>query len=275
MSGPRLRAGWLAGLAFAVSGGAADQGPAQPEIRARWETGPARAGWCLEFLLRPEAAQKDMAQGYRPARIEETEGWHPELRRAAESDTTGLGWFPSRVCQVYFQFLQADGRRFDRGAKGSPVAVAFWEVAARRADGEPGATGSVRALGTNNDGLKHQMETQFVPLEPLQLTTQPLRDSSDHRYQVKIGKTIVIFDGYPVPDSTLQPMQVNFQLAMDGDRRMRWTVDLRFQPDRLEAFPGGLRIQGKGDLAKALSSSPVRIVGPVFSGGGGLVTFSR
>ncbi len=259
-------------LSFAVTGVAAGQDA--PEVRARWETGPMKAGWCVHFLMEPKKAAEDLARGYEVAGVRQSEPWHPALRQVAESDTAYANWVPSRVCQLLFDTVWVGERHYERGSKRSPVGLGFWEIAARRSEGG-GAPGVARLLVTNSDDLKRGLETEFIPVRVAPLTMTPIPESRDHRFELKLDRTIIAFDGHPVPDSTLRPSEVRFTLAMDGERRVRWTIELQFEPSSVASLPGGLRFHGKGDLARALARSPIRLVGPFYAGGKGSVSFAR
>jgi len=244
-------------------------------VRARWETGPLKAGWCVHFLIEPGKAAKDLARGYEVVPVRDSEGWHPALRRLAESDTAYADWIPSRVCQLLFDTVWVGERPYERGSKGSPIGLGFWEVAARRAQGPGSPSGVARLLATNSSGLQRRMEAEFIPVKAAQLTVTPLKESLDQRFELRLDRTLVTFDGHPVPDSTLRISEVRYTLAMEGERLMRWTIELRLEPTSVASFPGGLRFHGKGDLAQALARSPIRMVGPLFRGGRGTATFSR
>jgi hypothetical protein len=263
----------LALLSLGLTGAVAAQDA--PEVRARWETGPLKAGWCVQFLMEPKRASKDLARGYEVVAVHESEGWHPALRRAAESDPAYAPWVPARVCQLLFDTVWVGGRHYERGSKNSPVGLAFWEVAARRSPGPGGAPGVARLLATNSGDLQRRMEGEFIPLRLAQLTVAPIEGRQDQRFELKLDRTIITFEGHPVPDSTPQTSEVRYTLAMDGERMMRWTIEVRLDPTNAVSFPGGLRFHGKGDLLQALARSPIRMVGPVFSGGRGAVTFAR
>jgi hypothetical protein len=223
--------------------------------------------------MAPGEAARDFADGYRPTPIDEAQGWQPALRSAAQ-DSQYTGWVPARVCQVYFEDLEYAGRHFTHGPKHKPIAIGFWEVAATPA-GRSGATGSARSFGVNSGDLRQRMQETFAPIEELDLVTDTVKESRDQRYQTNVGKTLLTFDGHAKPDSTMTPGEQHFQLAADGDRRIHWTIELSFVPDSVTALLGGLSFRGKGDLGQALRASPIRLVGPLFSGGRGVITFTR
>jgi hypothetical protein len=244
------------------------------QSKADWDAGPVQGGWCVTFLLAPDQAAKDLARGYRPAVIGEVTGWHPALASFA-ADSQYAGWVPSRVCQVYVGALTYNGHRYDRGFHHAPAALAFWEVAVLPDGGKGGATGSARIFGINVGDLRQRMRDTFAPIEELQLRTDSVKNTRQTRYTVKMGKTEATLDGRSVPDSALTAGDLHFRLAAEGDRQTHWLIDLDFHPDTLTSLLGGLRFRGKGDLGKALQASPIRVIGSLFAGGQGTVTFSR
>ncbi len=278
MTAARSRPGALLALAFAallLGGSKPLAAQDASEVRARWETGPVKTGWCVYFLMEPGKAAEDLARGHETVGVLQTEGWHPALRRLAESDATYANWVPSRVCQILFDTIWVGSRRYVEGTRRSPVGLGFWEVAARPSQGDGGVFGVARILATNSGDLKRRMETEFVPLSMARLTSGPIPDSRDERFEVELDRTTVTFDGHPVADSTLDAVELRHRFVVQGERLMLWTVELQIAPERMALFSGGLRFVGKGALAKAMSRSPIRIVGPVFSGGRAVVTFTR
>jgi len=99
---------------------------------------------------------------------------------------------------------------------------------------------------------------------------------TEDRYELKVGKTLIMFEGHAAPDSTLLTAPVEESWVFAGTRGgVVWRILAALQPTSTRALVGALRIQGKDDLAMALRASPIRLVGPIYSGGTGEILFSR
>jgi hypothetical protein len=92
---------------------------------------------------------------------------------------------------------------------------------------------------------------------------------------VRVGKTTVTWDGRPARDSAAvaEPVSIGWsKRTLKGDLAEGQVV---LTPGHSRAMVGALKVEGKGDLAKALKASPTRFAGPSYSGGGGTVRFSQ
>jgi hypothetical protein len=99
--------------------------------------------------------------------------------------------------------------------------------------------------------------------------------SSDDRFQVKIRKTLITWDGHPAKDSTQTNGSVEIVWASSETSSPKGNGHLTLTPQWSSPMVGSLKVEGKDDLAKALRASPVRFVGPVYRGGGGEIELSR
>ena len=99
--------------------------------------------------------------------------------------------------------------------------------------------------------------------------------SNEDRFQVKIGKTLVTWDGHQAADSAQASGSVEIAWASGGGRAGKGSGSLTLTPQWASPMVGSLRVEGKDDLAKALQGSPVRFVGPMYRGGGGEIRLER
>ena len=95
------------------------------------------------------------------------------------------------------------------------------------------------------------------------------------RYQVRLDKTLLIWEGRRVDDSTRAGGPVTAQWRAETERRGPVTARLVLTPEWTQAMAGSLRVEGKGDFADAVKASPIRFVGPALLGGGGELAFRR
>jgi hypothetical protein len=100
-------------------------------------------------------------------------------------------------------------------------------------------------------------------------------ESTRDRYQVRIGKTMITWEGTLPADSGTVPEALGATLVFNGQRKTTWTAQAALSPLWTGPLAGILRVEGKDDLAKALQASPIRTFGPLYGGGDGRVEFSR
>ena len=116
----------------------------------------------------------------------------------------------------------------------------------------------------------------MLELGDLDMLADKVPGSADDRYELKIGKTVILFDGHAAPDSTLGTAPVDQSWVFSASRGgVVWRISAVLQPTLTRALVGALRIQGKDELATALRASPIRLVGPIYTGGRGQILFRR
>ena len=96
--------------------------------------------------------------------------------------------------------------------------------------------------------------------------------SSDDRFEVKVGKTLITWDGRLASDTT----RLKEPVTCVGGRPRRIgaggvQVKSRSDAGLLASMVGALKVEGKDDFAKALKASPTRFAGPAYQGGEGVV----
>ena len=91
---------------------------------------------------------------------------------------------------------------------------------------------------------------------------------------MKTNGTTLIWEGREV--GNVSPADsLALDLVVDGRRSDLWNGRVSLTPREQKALVGTLQVQGKSFLAEALKASPIRMVGPVQSGGAGTLRFSR
>ena len=259
----------LAGSGLAAqSGGAAARDP-----KVAWELGTARGGWCLHFLVSPKVASDLLLRGAHAVAARDDPGLPPALRRVITDEPTFADWIPSQVCTWYVEGVTANHRGYERGDGGKQLALFWWGISAsgERTGASPGL--SLVVLGTNSSGLKRQMQLEFVEMERLEVNRVPVKESEDEEFSFRLDRTTVAFAGHPRPDSTLSVAPVTYQAVVKGEDNRIWRVAFQAQPTVITGLSVSLRVQGKGELARALTESPIRLIGNLVTGGTGRVEF--
>ena len=137
------------------------------------------------------------------------------------------------------------------------------------------------ALGRNDlvvkiRDVRFQLLAQFIPIGMFKRSRRPIPESNRHRYEIKIGKTVLSWDGQLAGrDSTAVPDPGQSSLIFQGTRSIKWTATVASQPAWTRALAGVFRVEGKDDLAVALRASPIRQFGPMYWGGAARVEFTR
>ncbi|MBK6421412.1 MAG: hypothetical protein IPJ95_13780 [Gemmatimonadetes bacterium] len=265
-----LLAALLAGPALAAQSGGTLP-PREPKVA--WDLGPTRGGWCVYFLMAPKAAGELLLRGARAVPAREDPALQPALRRVITDEPTYADWIPAQICTWYTEGVSVNRRAYDRGDGGKQLALFWWGISAtgERLGARPGLSQVV--LGTNSSGLKRQMQLEFVEMERLEINRLPVKESEDEEFSLRLGRTTVAFAGHPSPDSSLAVAPVSYQSVVKGEDNRIWLVAFQATPTGIAGLSGSLRIQGKGDLAKSLTESPIRLVGHLVTGGTGRVDF--
>ncbi len=257
----------LALLAWSHPGAAQSGDP-----KVRWALDNPKVGFCLHFLMDPEAAAKNLVPGQRLALAREATGVPDALQRVLAEQPEFEAWIPSQLCVVYPEAIWVNNKRFDQGDGGDHLALAIWGVSTVGGEGSI----SIRTLASNSAPLKRAMEADLIPMQRVDLAVGPITESVDERYVFKLEGAVITLEGHARTDS-VNVENVPFPKAatLRGLNNTRWSVVLDLKPTRFGTLPGALRVQGKHGLGGALLDSPIRFVDKVFAGGTGEISFTR
>jgi len=250
-------------------GGTAGNGEAQatrpePRTTVEWDVGAVRSGWCLHFLMHPEASHQGLPRGISAAHASGRTGLHPALVTLVQNEPQYQDWTPAELCTVVAGRLAVGDRVFDQGDGGEPLILIWWAVAAL---GPEGQTTAARYFGTNSTGLKQQMKASLLDLERVKATLEPLADSEERQLRLELEGAVLFFDGHITPDTIPTERDHHWHWVAPGPRNLSWEAEASASPEASGGVAGALRIQGKRRLAIILTESPIRIFGPGFTGG--------
>jgi hypothetical protein len=269
------------GLVVAVPAAAAAQTP----VQQTWTIDPLRAGYCIEFLVDSSIADRELPKGLVPVGAGSAPNLGPALTSAvAERPDSFSTWAPSELCFYWSQSVTVDGRQL--AEKGDDVqAVGVWSILARPADDPAAAPASaaVKLFASNwrATGLGRAAHLDFERIEaaagkvPVETADGRLVPGTDDRYQVKMGKTTLTWDGRLAGDSAAAPLASAHVWQAYGLRQTTWSVRSAVNAEGTRPVVGALRVAGKDALARALQASPIRFVGRWHSGGTAQIVFSR
>jgi hypothetical protein len=246
-----------------------------------WRIGGLSNGFCVLLLVDPQVASRSLPDGLQLVPAGEANDLHPALKSELQSQPALGAWSPSHLCFYSMDTVQTDDDILaDKKGRKSQL-FALWTVSAAET-----ASGKRRDVAllllTNNDRLirSGRIAGQVIHEVKAKLGKVPEVDesgvpSSDDRFEVKVGKTLVTWDGHQPADSARASGSVEIDWASKPSGAGKGIGSLTLTPQWASPMVGSLKVVGKDDLAKALQGSPVRFVGPLYRGGGGEVRLER
>jgi hypothetical protein len=231
-------------------------------------------GYCVRFLIEPRTAAKELKDGFVLRRADRNEDLHPALRNVIESQPEFAAWVPSSLCLYYVDGVRLGDRRIAERDTRKYQMLGVWSIATAE-QGSGKRRDIVVDMVASRERLVRAAEAARVRLHSAHSTVADARDTTSDSYSVKIGKTLLVWTGRPAGDSVRVTQPIEESWSVTGVRQDSWGATLALSPVWSRALVGSLRVEGKGDLAKALKSSPIRFVGPAYTCGGGEVRFSN
>ena len=232
-----------------------------------WALDTLRSGFCIHFLVDPAASPPGLFRGVGQRPASATPELHPALRRTIEGSPELAEWVPQRFCVLQFSAIRVGERELRDLKHGRPQVVATWSTST-----EPETPGSV-VLIVNNARLGNSLKSIGMHADRIRCEFGKVPGSSDDRYQIRYDRTTLVWDGRTTGDSTAAPATIPGWVARGRGGRLL-AVHQQLEPVGARLMVGALRIEGKGELARALSASPIRYVGPIIWGGSGTMTFA-
>jgi hypothetical protein len=280
------------GFGLAACAGLRASPSAAQEDKARrtelvWHLEDLRGGFCIQLLVDSTAVARGLAADLRPIRADQVPDLHPALRRVLQNQPEFGSWIPSRLCLYFFGGVDAGAARVQsKDSRKAPLLAAWTAAVAEAGSGTRRdvalefVSGSGRlARAAQSAGLSLIEARSLIGMVPF--VSEEGVPSGDSRYQLKIGKTLITWDGRPVGDSTRVSEPIETDWMARGRRSERssradwWHARLMLSPAWSRGMAGSLRVQGRDDFAQALKASPIRFVGPLYSQGGGEIHFDR
>jgi hypothetical protein len=258
--------------AVALLAAQSDRDPKDAQV---WDLQGLRAGYCVRFLLDPRKAPRTPKNEFVLLRADQDPHLNSALRLVIATQPEFASWAPSRVCFYYLEAVQVGNHRVADKDRRKSQMIAAWSLstAARQ-------TGAQRdfvvELYGGRGALSRAAEGSGVPVEEVRTAVSEAADTLPDTYTVEVGKTLLVWNGRPAGDSTRVTQPILESWALVGLRGLGiWQAELELVPQWSQPLVGSFRVEGKGDLAQALKSSPIRFVGPLYRGGGGKLRFRR
>jgi hypothetical protein len=248
-----------------------------------WRLGGLRNGFCVHLLIDSQIAARSASKDVALVEAGRVTELHPALRSEIESEPDKASWSPSRLCIYAMDTVQGEEFTLADKSGRKPQILALWTVEA--ADRSGGDRDLALLILTNSDRLVraahlagHTLRKFKANLGKVPEVDEDGVPSSDDRVELRVGKTLVTWDGRQVADSSrvAQPIAMAWSgSSATGRNPGRGTGRLVMTPAWSWPMVGSLKVEGKGDLAEALKASPVRFVGPLYRGGGGEIRLQR
>lgn len=228
----------------------------------------------MRFLLDPGKAPRIPKEQFLPLPADRDQQLHPALRQAIASQPEFASWVPSRLCFFYLDAVQiGDHRLADKKRK--PQMIAVWSMATMVSETRS-QRDYVVEMYSGRGGLDRAAEGAGVSMEEVRSSVLDAADTIPDVYSVKVGKALLVWNGRPAKESVRVTKPIVESWSMVGLRRLGiWQTELELTPQWSQPLVGSFRVEGKGDLAKALKASPIRFVGPLYRGGGAKLHFRR
>jgi hypothetical protein len=249
----------------AVSG--ASRASAQ-KAEETWRFDGLRNGYCIEFLVDSALIRGLLPDGALPMRADRMQTLHPAIARTVADQPEYGPSTPASACFYMFDQVVVAGRPLPAsGAAGEMIGFVSYSARLLEDGGRGGDVLDV--LVTSNWKGMRSADDQGLRLERSPVTLEDLPNSANRRITMKVDGTTLRWEGRDAADSSAAggPLERRW-LVKGADRRYRF-VTMRVAPTSSRSMIGSLIVQGNGDLAKALRSSPIRYVGPNHRGGGG------
>ncbi len=258
--------------------------PAQSKEHADavWQIRGLRKGFCVLFVVAPQLASRSLPANLRLVPAGEATDLHPALRTEVQSQPALASWIPSHLCFYAVDTIQTPDYAVHGDKKGKkPQFFGLWTVSAAEAGSGTKRDLALLLLASNGRLMKsgnivgHQIRELQAKIGKVPFADINGVPSTDDRFQVKIGKTLITWDGHPAKDSARTNGSVEIVWASTRESGEKGNGHLTLTPQWSSPMVGSLKVEGKDDLARALRASPVRFVGPVYRGGGGEIQLSR
>jgi hypothetical protein len=221
----------------------------------------------------PGTAAKQLRAGSRLLRADQDQTLHSALRSVIDGQPEFASWAPASLCLYYSDAIRLGSRRLGSKDPRKKQMLGVWAVAATEQGGSR-RDFVLELFGASGD-LAHSAEQARVKLREAQSSRSKPAQRENDLYDVRVGKTRLIWNGRATGDSTRVESPVRELWLTRGRSGTMWRVQTTLQPTWMRPLVGALTVEGKDDLAKALKASPTRFVGPLYFGGSAELRFSR
>jgi hypothetical protein len=262
-------------LALTAACAVAAAAHAQNEADAgHWEFGDSRGGFCIWYLADPVLAAKLVDGNTQLAPAGQGEGLPPAVARVIQDEPRFAQWIPATVCLGFFGTVTVGTDVIARAENDKPVIVATSALAASSPRGVAGAGWYLLDLLTNHRSVRSSAGDAGFAAGGLDYLVRPSDSNEDESLEFDFSGVNVFWIGHAYGERSVGTTQA-MSFGYAGGRKTNWKLTISASPKESQPVVGALRVEGKNDLAKALKSSPIRIVTPRDYGGGATLSFQK
>ncbi len=251
-----------AGLVLALSAWCSDLAAQGDQ---RWEWSGGTGSFCVWYLGDPAIVGK-LTGPQTSLRTASTmlESLPTQLRNVVRDEPRLGEWVPGIVCAGRYGAVQVDGRSVARADQGKALTFSLSAFAGTR-EGVP-ADWVIVDLGGSTSNLRRVAGRNGIAVKDRTVTARVVTEDEGDQWELRLGDARLFWQGAPgMAPRVASTRSMSFGYA--GDRNWLWQVELREAGESERDAVGGLRIEGKGELAEALKTSPIRAMGPIVAGG--------
>lgn len=270
MTGGRLVAG--VALAMLAVRPLAAQVESNPPL---WRWVDAKGGFCIWYFADPAIARKLLPDGVAIRTTAQTSGLPDVLIRIAQDEPRFAAWVPGVVCVGRYAVVAANGvpvARIDK--EGRPVEFVLTALAGKSTGMDSSADWRLLELGLKAGKLDRVGEDLRIASEDRELWVRKGLEGEDTQWSLRLDGAELVWQGHSVGAVRVGTTR-SMSFGYTGERDSRWLVEVRLAPAGEQDQVGSLRVQGKGTLAEALQSSPIRAIGALREGGEVVMTWLR
>jgi hypothetical protein len=244
-----------------------------------WQIDGLRTGFCVKLLVDPSKLDVRLPRDAQPLRADKDSELGPALRSVIAEQPEFAGWSPSKVCVYYAETVTAGPVRVSERKPDKAPMIGLWSIAAM--DGAE-RKDLVLRLFTNSGRLERAAGLSGLDLREVRSSVEDVvNDEAPNappigiRYQIRLGKATLTWEGRRASDSTRADGPVAAEWRADSRRHGPLDGRLTLTPEWTKPMVGWLQVEGKDAFAEAVKGSPTRFVGPAMQGGGGELAFGR
>lgn len=267
-------------FAFAVAGSPVEAQQSTQTLQ-EWTLQNVRVSWCVHFLMDSTEADKELPGEFRALRAEGFPQLSPAVKNLISGEPEFQAWIPAQWCSFYVdqvkindQVLGSDTPELD-----ATQYLGIWLIGAAPSR-EPRGDSTIPSyyigtMRTPNWRMIRLAETSFIRMDYAEPAIGKVPESTEDRYKVEMGRTVITWDGHLAGDSASAAPAAEQVWWSLNSRGARIRAQVRMAAEKRQNVAGSLQIAGNDRLAKSLRNSPIRMVGPLIWGGMGTLSFVR
>lgn len=246
-----------------------------------WQIEGLRTSFCVRLLVDPAQLDVPIPAGTRPLRADAIEDLIPALRAVVSTQPEYGGWTPSSICLYYMETVDVGSLRVTERDPNKVPMLGIWSLASADVVGDARKDVVLRIF-TNTGRLERAGQVNGLDIRTVRSTVREIANEDDPsappigtRYEFKLGKTLLTWDGRRASDSTRAKGRLSSEWRADSRRRGPMSARLSLNPEWTKPMVGSLRVEGDDAFAHAIKASPIRFVAPAVQGGSGQLVFGR